>query len=503
MKRLLKVFATILKLNLSNHLEAIRSERLEYKKNGDSAKLQPERYCSIILDGAGQPAVGLPHFKVCIKEERGHLLKMKLIGLLEHGVLNQLSPFAMTEEIETRANHVIETIHRSVIHEADQQVLPPTLYVQLDNCSRENKNLFMFLYLESHVAWSVFEEVIVSFLLVGHTDEDIDQTFSRTSNILCLFDSITLQDLPSALRAAYIKNTKVDHLHNVANCSGLCEKEACLRSVKSGSTIKPGTFELLRTTLLTTKKVDPGTILLLVTNGFVRSNFFSYWKPLPVAGSRNAHGFLKTLPQLENILDINVSAPPGNRLFTKRLESVEGKVKSLGKMNALYELRDAVYSHKCVSFHWNLKTIVETTQFRKDPNVSPHESAVPLYLAHSSWDSPNCLPHYHYEVGSFVAVRTDYKNEIEPFWLRKVLKLFENNGSEHILVHWYEPCSVNGVYWSKYVPTFVKKTSHNKNSWCDQISTLTIIIEFALLMKVKILPVSVQKKLEIGTIIQP
>ena len=61
--------------------------------------------------------------------------------------------------------------------------MPPVLYVQLDNTVRENKNSIVFGYLSMLVKQGVFRKVKVNFLLVGHTHDHIDQTFSTFSRI--------------------------------------------------------------------------------------------------------------------------------------------------------------------------------------------------------------------------------------------------------------------------------------------------------------------------------
>jgi hypothetical protein len=55
---------------------------------------------------------------------------------------------------------------------------PSVLYLQADNCAGENKNKFMFAFLSLLVSLDIFQDVFLSFLLVGHTHEDIDQMFS-------------------------------------------------------------------------------------------------------------------------------------------------------------------------------------------------------------------------------------------------------------------------------------------------------------------------------------
>ncbi len=58
--------------------------------------------------------------------------------------------------------------------------LSPTLRFQLDDCAKDNSNKYVFVYWSLLVA-NFFKEVFVSFLLVGHTHDDIDASFGRWS----------------------------------------------------------------------------------------------------------------------------------------------------------------------------------------------------------------------------------------------------------------------------------------------------------------------------------
>ena len=55
---------------------------------------------------------------------------------------------------------------------------------KVDNGGRETKNKYMFAYCASLVALEYFREVRFSFLIVGHTHEDIDQQFNIISSVL-------------------------------------------------------------------------------------------------------------------------------------------------------------------------------------------------------------------------------------------------------------------------------------------------------------------------------
>src|SRR5579875_34557 len=74
-------------------------------------------------------------------------------------------------------------------------VLPPTLRIQADNCTRENKNVYMFALCAMLVGIGFFQEVQLCFLLVGHTHEDIDQCFNIISNTLKRTNIDSLKEL--------------------------------------------------------------------------------------------------------------------------------------------------------------------------------------------------------------------------------------------------------------------------------------------------------------------
>ena len=63
-------------------------------------------------------------------------------------------------------NTMIDVLRR-VLESRD--TLPPTLVLQLDNTSQENKNSRFFAYLSALVHAGTFEKIVVNFLPVGHT----------------------------------------------------------------------------------------------------------------------------------------------------------------------------------------------------------------------------------------------------------------------------------------------------------------------------------------------
>lgn len=345
----------LLKDQRKTHLKFIFQERLEYQKKKDRARLHSSDCCSIIIDGADQSAFGIPHFTTKPKSQRGHAMKVKLIGLLEHKIQNKLTLYTMTEEHSTGANHVIEVLHRFLNVKRSEGPLPAKFYVQLDNCSRENKNKYVMAYFEMLVSVGVFESVEVGFLPVGHTHEDVDQSFSQTSSRLRVHNAITLRELHLQLRQTNKGGVEVQHLKRIANFSGLCDQENCMKKIDRITqwryflfTRNPSCSHQLKAAPLTTKC-------------FVKKNSKDVWQNMfrNEVGS-NPFGILRHCPDIRKTPPLNISCPEGLENVCKRLESEEGRINDAEKMITLHELRDFVFSSRVDQFHWDIQTSVET-----------------------------------------------------------------------------------------------------------------------------------------------
>lgn len=203
-------------------------ERQEYKLKAELGSLRPSEYLSICVDGADQSAFSLPHFVQSVKDDRGHGLKVSLVGILQHGQPNKLNLFTMTENHEKGSNHIVEAIHRCINQRFRDGFLPKHFFVQFDNCVSENKNHFVFSYFDYLMDMNVFDSIEVGFLPVGHTHCDIDQCFSSTSNCLRQNDAVNLNELQSLLCKSNAENTEVRSMNQVANWSKLCSDSKCI-----------------------------------------------------------------------------------------------------------------------------------------------------------------------------------------------------------------------------------------------------------------------------------
>ncbi len=100
-----------------------------------------------------------------------------------------------------------------------QTRLPRTLYLQLDNCVKENKCNEFYSFLWYLVDIGASDKIIVIYCLVGHTHIDIDQAFSRISSRLRA-GHITRSEFVAAMQDAYTylgKKAEVERAEHVAH----------------------------------------------------------------------------------------------------------------------------------------------------------------------------------------------------------------------------------------------------------------------------------------------
>lgn len=94
------------------------------------------------------------------------------------------------------SNLTITLLMNALLEFRKTQPIPSTLYLQMDNTARENKNKYVLGFCAAFVELKIFKnvrylkcymtiryfcnlQVQVNFLPVGHTHKDIDQLFSK------------------------------------------------------------------------------------------------------------------------------------------------------------------------------------------------------------------------------------------------------------------------------------------------------------------------------------
>ena len=85
------------------------------------------------------------------------------------------------------------------------------LYLQLDNAA-DNKNRYLLAFCALLVHTNVFRKVKISFLMVGHTHEDVEQVFSRISVALGRKHILSRASLENTITTSYTPNIEVRRL---------------------------------------------------------------------------------------------------------------------------------------------------------------------------------------------------------------------------------------------------------------------------------------------------
>jgi hypothetical protein len=201
------------------HLILQQMERLGYYQRRFLAVRYPRLFLSGILDGANQANFELPAIDRHLKSQSRKLrLKQGLVGVHFHGLGTYFYPLDST--IACGSRQTCHALSDALAHVATSAYrdseLPKTLFLQLDNCGSDNKNRFFFGFLSSLVANGTFDTIVCSFLIVGHTHEDIDQIFSVITSYMKGKVYLTFADFDETLRNAYHSSSPTETDNNRA-----------------------------------------------------------------------------------------------------------------------------------------------------------------------------------------------------------------------------------------------------------------------------------------------
>ena len=120
---------------------------------------------SVIIDGMDQHNTAVPHF---VRESKSTNGAWKLLthvtGAIVHGRGQHC--YIDVKEFPHDSNLTIMVLLLILQRYSDH--LPKVLYLQLDNCGRENKNKYVFAFLCLLVELGVFEKVSLITLSLAH-----------------------------------------------------------------------------------------------------------------------------------------------------------------------------------------------------------------------------------------------------------------------------------------------------------------------------------------------
>ena len=204
----------------ASHRAFVRRERSKYAHKRFLAATVASDHLSLIIDGADASRFSLPHFaQVNHKSDAAWKLRMYIYGCIAHG--RDTYAFTTPAHVKQGHNVTIQTLHYVLLDiKRKEGRIPKTIHLQLDNTVKQCKGKYLFSYLAFLVESGVTEKIIVSFLPVGHTHEDIDQFFSRISVYLRVHNAPSRRQLGNCVKNSFTKYGKrpiVMHWDNVAN----------------------------------------------------------------------------------------------------------------------------------------------------------------------------------------------------------------------------------------------------------------------------------------------
>ena len=228
------------------HLEVAAGERRHFYDNNALAERGTD-YCSMIIDGMTQHTTALPHFDRTVKGLDKDNVDVHCVGSIIAGVGNFME-FSYAN-LPNNANLLIDTLHRNILRVHQHRRLkglgmPSVLCVELDNCNT-NKSKALMAYCVHLVKMRVFTRIEISFMLVGHTHENIDQIFSTYSVKLRTVKAFTLESLMQVAKDAFhVKKPEVSHITAVNDWDKFFKKSGNYKDFKH--TMNQHVFEIKR-----------------------------------------------------------------------------------------------------------------------------------------------------------------------------------------------------------------------------------------------------------------
>jgi hypothetical protein len=160
-----------LQAELQAHRDQVQLARARLNARAQLARSFPQHFLHLIIDGMDSAKTWSPHVVTHFLASKGFShagkhLQTKLVGVLAEGIC--FSGYVTYPHYEQGANLMVTVLQRALVnHITNFGSLPPVLFLQLDNCGRENKNHTVLAYLAWLVQERVFHRIYIDFLPVG------------------------------------------------------------------------------------------------------------------------------------------------------------------------------------------------------------------------------------------------------------------------------------------------------------------------------------------------
>ena len=164
------------------HISFNSQERKHYTDAVSAAELDPHSTTTLTIDAPTRHQFDLPSQArskrdVAKRLDQTNRWQSKIEGVLDAGV--GMMVYVARAALGGGANLVCTVLMLSLFcHHRLGRPLGRSLHLQLDNTTAENKNTTVFGLVAWLVARGIFDEGVIFYMHVGHTYNDLDQTFA-------------------------------------------------------------------------------------------------------------------------------------------------------------------------------------------------------------------------------------------------------------------------------------------------------------------------------------
>ena len=194
----------------NNHLAYVSRARGRMRERANFARQNPDAVLMINVDGMDQAKTNIPNESV--KDKGGSVgmpLCVRLMGAIAYGRgwygFWSVPQWGASSNLTLTA---LDYIIGDVLKEGRRRGLkgshlPPRLVIQMDNTAKDNKNHNLLGFASMLLSGGYFQEIEAHFLPVGHTHQEIDQSFSLVSKAIKQQGALDLEDLMAVAGGAW------------------------------------------------------------------------------------------------------------------------------------------------------------------------------------------------------------------------------------------------------------------------------------------------------------
>lgn len=485
-------FQVPIQLALKIHREQQSAERQKLAKHRKKCLDNKDQYLGLVIDGMDQKKTLLPHFlrpPKNLKEE--NFVQLHVVGALIFNGIMTSRVFINFPNLHNDPNLTVTVIQKILTEwEGD---LPGTLYVQLDNTARENKNQVLIAYLSMLVEKKVFKKVKLGFLLVGHTHDQIDQMFSRFSVKLAKKSAFDLLEICEVLKESYEPQPEVHVLkgtydfrqfatggdsgtpsfiqlndHSFQHQFKMKQKdgETRLWCKKYSNTESWHPIDGLKfLSFVPQQQIVPSSYMLLVSTN----------ESAKALKENRSINYMQCLAEIKDNIDASHVYFPAcsmewwSAFFEEQKKLIEGVEDDTIEVINLDPFFWPVHQSNIISSENVVEGGIQGTQLTEELERLVHGETREAYVGARKTTQRRQQEKEMWEgnvneliVGVMIAVLASDDESGCPFWIAKVIKIHEENQRIHSIdVHWYKAVGKDAIS-SRYYPEVIKVTKKKK-----------------------------------------